>query len=116
MTHIDNQGPISNQAINPYFSEGAYLSVRAKIAQSGSPGLIFGDIAVVFSNLILDNEKTYPMAPIWAYASAMHHRSIRMTCSDAKPRLNGCEYGLVDVPNVRTWQPFVDLERWARLS
>jgi hypothetical protein len=48
MTHIDNQGPISNQAVNLYFSGGAYLSVRMKISQSGSPGLNFGDIAAVY--------------------------------------------------------------------
>lgn len=56
-----------------------------KIGQSGSPGLNFGDIAAVFGNLILDDEKTYPVAPIWACASAVHHRSMRMTLSHAKP-------------------------------
>ena len=56
MAHTDNQGPISNQAVDLYFSGGAYLPVRMKIGQSGSPSLNFGDIAVVFSNLILDDE------------------------------------------------------------
>jgi hypothetical protein len=64
MTHIDNQGSISNQAVNLYFSGGAYLPVRMKIGQSGSPSLNFSDIAAVFGNLILDDEKMYPMAPI----------------------------------------------------
>jgi hypothetical protein len=60
MTHVDNQGPISNQAVNLYFSGGAYLPVRMKIAQSGSPGLDFGDIAAVFDNLILDERRRIP--------------------------------------------------------
>jgi hypothetical protein len=60
MIHIDNQGPISDQAVNQYFSGGAYLSVRTKMAQFGSTGLNFCDIAAVFNNLILDDAKTYP--------------------------------------------------------
>ena len=77
MTPSATGGPISNQVVNLYFSGGAYLSVRTKMARSSSTGQNFGDIAAVFSNLILDDEKTYPMAPIWTCASAMHHRSMR---------------------------------------
>jgi hypothetical protein len=102
MTHFDNQGPISNQAVNLYFSGGAHLSIRTKIAQSGYPSLKFGDIAAVFSNLILYDEKTYPTAPIWACASAMHHGLMRMALSDTKLGSNSCEYGLAHVPSVRT--------------
>jgi hypothetical protein len=64
MIHADNRGPISDQAVNHYLSGGAYLSVRTKMAQSGSTGLNFGDIAAVFNNLILDDTKTYPLATI----------------------------------------------------
>jgi hypothetical protein len=30
MTHLDNRGSISNQAVNQYFNGGAYLLVHTK--------------------------------------------------------------------------------------
>jgi hypothetical protein len=93
-------GPISNQVVNLYFSGGAYLSVRTKMARSGSTGQNFGDICSGVQQPNPGRREDVSHGSNLDLRLGNAPQIDETTLSDAKPRSNR-EYGLAHVLNIR---------------